>query len=58
MNFISAMPTNLYGPNDRFDSEKSHVIPAIISKMEAAKEFNHPSVERWGTGSPLENSYT
>ena len=53
MNFISAMPTNLYGPNDRFDSNDSHVIPAIISKMEAAKRLNKPSVELWGTGSPL-----
>ncbi|MDR4949789.1 GDP-L-fucose synthase family protein [Neobacillus cucumis] len=53
INFISAMPTNLYGPNDRFDSEDSHVIPAIISKMEAAKKFNDPFVELWGTGSPL-----
>ncbi|MBM7652445.1 GDP-L-fucose synthase family protein [Neobacillus cucumis] len=52
-NFISAMPTNLYGPNDRFDSDDSHVLPAIISKMEAAKKFNDPYVELWGTGSPL-----
>ena len=53
MNFISAMPTNLYGPNDRFDSNDSHVIPAIISKMEAAKRLNKPTVELWGTGTPL-----
>lgn len=53
MNFISAMPTNLYGPNDRFDSEDSHVIPAIISKMETAKNLNYPFVELWGTGTPL-----
>jgi GDP-L-fucose synthase len=53
MNFISAMPTNLYGPNDRFDSNDSHVIPAIISKMEAAKRLNKPAVELWGTGTPL-----
>jgi GDP-L-fucose synthase len=53
MNFISAMPTNLYGPNDRFDSKDSHVIPAIISKMEAAKQLNKPIVQLWGTGTPL-----
>jgi GDP-L-fucose synthase len=53
MNFISAMPTNLYGPNDNFDSKNSHVIPAIISKMEAAKQLNKPIVQLWGTGTPL-----
>jgi GDP-L-fucose synthase len=53
MNFISAMPTNLYGPNDKFDSKDSHVIPAIISKMDAAKRLNKPTVELWGTGTPL-----
>jgi GDP-L-fucose synthase len=53
MNFISAMPTNLYGPNDRFDSKDSHVIPAIISKLEAAKQLNKPIVQLWGTGTPL-----
>ncbi|MDQ0972180.1 GDP-L-fucose synthase [Neobacillus niacini] len=53
MNFISAMPTNLYGPNDKFDSKDSHVIPAIISKMEAAKQLNKPIVQLWGTGTPL-----
>lgn len=53
MNFISAMPTNLYGPNDKFDSNDSHVIPAIISKMEVAKRLNKPTVELWGTGTPL-----
>lgn len=53
MNFISAMPTNLYGPNDKFDSKDSHVIPAIISKMEAAKQLNKPTVQLWGTGTPL-----
>jgi GDP-L-fucose synthase len=53
MNFISAMPTNLYGPNDKFYSNDSHVIPAMISKMETAKRLNKPTVELWGTGTPL-----
>lgn len=50
--FVSAMPTNLYGPNDNFDLETSHVLPALIRKMHEAKENNKPSVEIWGTGSP------
>lgn len=52
-NFISAMPTNLYGPNDNYDLQSSHVLPALIRKFHLAKESNAPSVEIWGTGSPL-----
>ena len=50
--FISAMPTNLYGPGDNYDLEKSHVIPAMLRKMHEAKENNAPSVTLWGTGTP------
>jgi GDP-L-fucose synthase len=49
---ISAMPTNLYGPNDNFDLTTSHVLPALIRKMHEAKLSNSPQVEIWGTGSP------
>ncbi|MFN6087480.1 MAG: GDP-L-fucose synthase family protein [Cyclobacteriaceae bacterium] len=52
-NFISAMPTNLYGPNDNYDLEKSHVIPALIRKFHEAKVNNSPSVAVWGSGKPL-----
>ena len=52
-NFISAMPTNLYGPNDNYDLKKSHVLPALMRKFIEAKRENKPSVEMWGTGSPL-----
>jgi len=52
-NFISAMPTNLYGPNDNYDLEKSHVIPALIRKFHEAKINNAPTVEVWGSGKPL-----
>ena len=52
-NFISVMPTNLYGPNDNYDLKKSHVLPALLRKFHEAKENNSPSVEVWGTGSPL-----
>ena len=52
-NFISVMPTNLYGPNDNYDLQNSHVLPALISKMHTAKENNDPEVVMWGTGSPL-----
>jgi len=52
-NFIAAMPTNLYGPGDNYDLEKSHVIPAMIRKFHEAKENNAAVVEIWGTGSPL-----
>ena len=51
-NFISVMPTNLYGPNDNFDLETSHVLPALIRKFHEAKAENKPSVEIWGTGTP------
>ncbi|MFN7793212.1 MAG: GDP-L-fucose synthase family protein [Cyclobacteriaceae bacterium] len=51
--FISAMPTNLYGPNDNYDLEKSHVIPALIRKFHEAKMNNLPNVEVWGSGKPL-----
>lgn len=52
-NFISAMPTNLYGPNDNYDLKNSHVLPALIRKFHEAKEKNVEFVEIWGTGSPL-----
>lgn len=52
-NFISAMPTNLYGKNDNYDLKKSHVLPALVRKFVEAKQDNKPSVEIWGTGSPL-----
>jgi len=52
-NFISVMPTNLYGPNDNFDLKNSHVLPALIRKMHEAKINNAPFVEIWGTGTPL-----
>lgn len=48
--FISAMPTNLYGPNDNFHMENSHVIPAIIQKVHNAKLRSDPTIEIWGTG--------
>ncbi|MFN3405867.1 MAG: GDP-L-fucose synthase family protein [Cytophagaceae bacterium] len=51
-NFISAMPTNLYGPNDNYDLNNSHVLPALIRKFHTAKKENQPFVEVWGTGSP------
>jgi GDP-L-fucose synthase len=50
--FISAMPTNLYGPGDNFDLNSSHVLPALIRKAHEAKLANAPSMEIWGTGSP------
>ena len=50
--FISVMPTNLYGPNDNYDLNNSHVLPALIRKFHEAKVQNDPSVEIWGTGSP------
>ena len=52
-NFISAMPTNLYGPNDNYDLNNSHVLPALIRKMHEAKVQQKAEVEIWGTGSPL-----
>lgn len=51
-NFISAMPTNLYGPNDNYDLNNSHVLPALIRKFHTAKVTGAPSVEVWGSGSP------
>ena len=51
-NFISAMPTNLYGPNDNYDLNNSHVLPALIRKFYEAKINNTPVVEIWGTGTP------
>jgi GDP-L-fucose synthase len=51
-NFISVMPTNLYGPNDNYNLETSHVLPALIRKFHEAKVNNKPFVELWGTGSP------
>lgn len=52
-NFISCMPTNLYGPNDNFDLKNSHVLPALIRKFHEAKVNNSKVVEVWGTGKPL-----
>jgi GDP-L-fucose synthase len=52
-NFISAMPTNLYGPNDNYDLQNSHVLPALISKFHTAKENGDAEVICWGTGSPM-----
>lgn len=51
-NFISAMPANLYGPNDNYDLEKSHVLPALLRKFISAKKAKDPSVVIWGTGMP------
>ncbi|MCC7051408.1 MAG: GDP-L-fucose synthase [Bacteroidia bacterium] len=52
-NFISVMPTNLYGPNDNYDLNNSHVLPALIRKFYEAKNANASTVSVWGTGSPL-----
>ena len=52
-NFISCMPTNLYGPNDNFDLKNSHVLPALIRKFHEAKVNGSEVVEVWGTGTPL-----
>src|SRR5690554_125350 len=52
-NFISVMPTNLYGPNDNYDLNHSHVLPALIRKFHTAKTQNQAQVEIWGTGAPL-----
>ena len=51
-NFISAMPTNLYGPNDNYDLQKSHVLPALLRKCITAKRKTLSSIELWGSGSP------
>lgn len=52
-NFISVMPTNMYGPNDNYNLSNSHVLPALIRKFHDAKENNLPFVEMWGTGTPM-----
>jgi len=52
-NFISVMPTNLYGINDNFDLENAHVLPSLLRKFHEAKLENKPKVEVWGTGSPM-----
>jgi GDP-L-fucose synthase len=52
-NFISAMPTNLYGPNDNYDLQNSHVLPALLRKFHEAKMSNGPTVTVWGSGAPL-----
>ncbi|MEO9145243.1 MAG: GDP-L-fucose synthase [Ginsengibacter sp.] len=51
-NFISAMPTNLYGPGDNYDLKNSHVLPALLRKFHEAKINNEPTVTVWGTGNP------
>ena len=51
--YVSLMPTNLYGPNDNFDLKSSHVLPAMIRKFHEAKLKRNASVELWGTGSPM-----
>lgn len=52
-NFTSIMPTNLYGPNDNYDLQNSHVLPALIRKFHEAKVAEQPTVEIWGSGKPL-----
>jgi GDP-L-fucose synthase len=52
-NFISLMPTNLYGPNDNYDLQNSHVLPALLRKFDTAVRTNSPAVEIWGSGTPL-----
>lgn len=52
-NFISAMPTNLYGPNDNYDLNNSHVLPALLRKFDTAKINSDPTVTVWGSGTPL-----
>ncbi len=52
MDTVSLMPTNLYGPNDNFDLETAHVLPALLRKIHEAREQNAPTVEIWGTGNP------
>jgi GDP-L-fucose synthase len=52
-NFISAMPTNLYGPEDNFDLQTSHVLPALLHKFHLAREAGQKSVTLWGTGAPF-----
>ena len=52
-NFVSVMPTNLYGPNDNYHPQNSHVLPALLRKFHEAKTTNEPFVTLWGTGTPL-----
>tara|TARA_Y100000588_G_C13918315_1_gene780364 strand:- start:171 stop:749 length:579 start_codon:yes stop_codon:yes gene_type:complete len=52
-NFISAQPTNLYGPQDNFDLDSAHVLPALMRKIHEAKQSQSKEVEIWGTGNPL-----
>ncbi len=52
-NFISVMPTNLYGPNDNFSPERSHVLPALLRRFHEAKLADTPSVTVWGSGTPM-----
>lgn len=52
-NFISVMPTNLYGPNDNYDLQNAHVLPSLIRKFHEAKLSNAPAVTIWGTGTPM-----
>lgn len=52
-NFIAAMPTNLYGPNDNFDLQSSHVVPALIRKFHEAEQRGDKTVELWGSGTPM-----
>ena len=52
-NFISVMPTNLYGPNDNYDLQNAHVLPALLRKFHEAKINNEKTVEVWGTGTPM-----
>ena len=52
-NFISVMPTNLYGPNDNYDLNNSHVLPALLRKFITAKNIGDTSITIWGTGSPM-----
>ncbi len=51
-NFVSVMPTNLYGPNDNYHPQNSHVLPAMIRRFHEAKQKNEPTVTIWGTGTP------
>ena len=57
-NFISAMPTNLYGPGDNYDLQNSHVVPALLRKFHEAKVNGDPTVTCWGTGSPRAASFS
>ena len=52
-NFISVMPTNLYGPNDNYDLQNAHVLPTLIRKFHEAKQNGNPAVTIWGTGTPM-----